>query len=32
MGLDMNLHRALDNLADKSEARTESEERNLGEI
>lgn len=31
MGLDMNLHRALDNLADtNSEERTEAEERDLG--
>ena len=30
-GLDMNLHRALDKLADGSEPRTEAEERDLGE-
>jgi hypothetical protein len=31
-GLDMNLHRALDNLADSEEERSEAEERDLGEL
>jgi len=30
MGLDMNLHRALDKLADGTEHRSEAEERDLG--
>lgn len=29
MGLDMNLHRALDKLADTSEARSDADEREL---
>jgi hypothetical protein len=32
MGLDMNLHKALDKLADGTEHRTEAEERDLGEL
>lgn len=31
MGLDMNLHRALDKLADGNEHRSDAEERDLGE-
>lgn len=32
MGLDINLHKALDKLANKEEKRTEAEERDLGEF
>ena len=32
MGLDMNLHRALDKLVDSPDVRTEAEERDLGEL
>lgn len=32
MGLDINIHRALDKLANKEDGRTEAEERDLGEF